>query len=78
VDTWDFGQRLVARQAKDEAVDPNVMPGVEHLHGPLVAVGDEVDQRLVRRVLCRSPEVRRRDVAQHILILHDDPLLISP
>jgi hypothetical protein len=25
-----------------------------------------------------SLEVRRRDVAQHILILHDDPLLISP
>ena len=73
-----LGQRLVSRQAENEPVHPNIMPGIEHLHGPLVAVGNEANERPVRRFLRRTPQVRRRKVAQHILILHNDPLLVSP
>ena len=69
-----LGQRLVPGQANDEAVHPHIVPSVEHLHRALVAVGDEANQCLVGCLLDSRPKMRRRDIAQHILVLHDDPL----
>jgi len=69
-----LGQRLVPGQANDETVHPHIVPSVEHLHGALVTVGDEANERLVGCLLDSRPKMRRRNIAQHILVLHDDPL----
>ena len=46
-----FGHRGVAHHAQDEAVDADVVAGIEHVHRGAVALGDALQQHLVR---CRA------------------------
>jgi hypothetical protein len=55
-----------------------MVASVENLHGALVAIGDESDQRLVRRLADRCAHMLRCNIAQDVFGLHDDPLLTSP
>src|SRR6516165_1032355 len=72
-----LGQPLIPGQAEDEAVHAHIVASVEYLHCALVAVGDQADERLIRRVLDGCSQARRRDIAQHVSGLHDDPLSTS-
>ena len=43
-----FGHGGVAHDAQDEAVNPDIMTGVEHMHRRPAAIGDALQQHFIR------------------------------
>jgi len=51
---------FIANEPEPEAIDPDMVPPVQHLHGEPVALGDPGDQDFVRGRLCHAQWPSRR------------------